>query len=91
MTKPRAYISLYFEDAMSHGKKKRDVTLAFDPDDELYNKIKALGSSEIKRITRINTYDELLKAAKEEDRSLGNFIKHRLRVYIENEKENTTS
>lgn len=90
MTKPRAYISIYFEDATSHGKKKGDVNLAINPDDELYNKIKALGSSEIKRIIGIYTYDELLKEAKKEDRSLGNFIKHRLRVYLENEKENTS-
>ena len=75
---------------MSHGRKKGDVTLAFDPDDELYNKIKTLGSSGIKRITRINTYDELLQGAKREHRSLGNFIKHKLRVYVENEKENIT-
>ena len=90
MTKPRAYISVYFEDAKLHGKKRGDVTLAFDPDDELYTKIGTLSSSEIKRISGIKTYEELLEGAKGEDRSLGNFIKHRLRVYLENEEENTT-
>ena len=36
MTKLRVYKSIYFEDARSHGKKKGDITLAFNPDDELY-------------------------------------------------------
>ncbi len=89
MTKQRAYISVYFEDAKSHGKKKGDVTLAFAPNDELYYSVKNLGSSEIKRIIGINSYEELLEAAKKEHRSLGNFIKHKLRIYLENEKKNT--
>ena len=90
MTKGRVYISIYFEDAKSHGKKKGDVTLAFNPDDELYNKIKTLGSTEIKRIIKISTYRDLLEAAKKEDRSSGNYIKHKLRVYLQNEKKNTS-
>jgi len=89
--KPRAYISVYFEDAKSHGKKKGDVTLAFDSNDELYKKIKLLGSAEIKRIIGINSYHELREAAKKEYRSSGNYIKHKLSVYLEREKENTSS
>jgi len=85
MTKCRVYISIYFEDAKLHGKKKGDVTIAFGPDDELYKKVKALGSAEIKRITGINTYKGLLEAAKRDDRSSSNYIKHKLRVYFENE------
>jgi hypothetical protein len=91
MTKPRVYKSIYFDDARSHGKKKGDVTLAFSPDDGLYNKIRPLGSSEIKRIIGIKTYQELLEAAEKEYRSAGNFIKHKLRVCLDNEKENTPS
>ena len=90
MTNPRAYISVYFEDARSHGKKKGDITLAFSPDDELYKKIKTLGSAEIKRIVGISSYEDLLQAAKKEYRSSGNYIKHKLRVYLEHEKENTS-
>jgi hypothetical protein len=82
MTKPRVYKSVYFDDARSHGKKKGDVTLAFSPDDELYKKIKPLGSSEIKGIIGINSYDELLEAAKKDYRSSGNFIKHKLGLYF---------
>lgn len=91
MTKSRAYKSIYFEDARSKGKKKGDVTLAFSPDDELYLKIKDLGSSEIKKMIGVNTYQELLEAAKKDYRSSGNFIKHKLRIILEHEKENTSS
>ena len=89
--KPRAYISVYFEDAKSHGKKKGDVTLAFSPDDELYRKIRALGSAEIKRIIGINSYQELREAAKKEYRSSGNYIKHKLSVNLEHEEKYTSS
>ena len=91
MTKPRVYKSIYFEDARSHGKKKGDVTLAFSPDDELYNKIKLLSSSEIKRIIGVNSYQELLETAEKEYRTAGNFIKHKLRVCLEHGKENSSS
>lgn len=91
MTKPRVYKSIYFEDARSHGKKKGDVTLAFSPNDELYLKIKSLGSSDVKKMIGINTYQELVEAANKDHRSSGNFIKHKLRIIFENEKENTSS
>ena len=91
MTKTRVYKSIYFEDARSHGKKKGDVTLAFSPEDELYKRIKPLGSSDIKKIIGVNSYEELLEAAKKEYRSSGNFIKHKLRVYFEHEKKNPSS
>jgi len=90
MTKSRAYISVYFEDAKYHGKKKGDVTLAFSPDDELYKRIKTLGSAEIRRIIGIKSYQELQEAARKEYRSAGNYIKHKLSVYLEHEKENTS-
>ena len=91
MKRPRVYKSIYFEDARLHGKKKGDVTLAFSPDDELYPKIKDLGSSQIKEIIGIKTYQELLKAADKEYRPSGNFIKHKLSTVLEHEKENTSS
>jgi len=90
MKRRRTYISLYFEDAMSHGKKKGDITLAFDTDNLLYERTKGLGSSGIKSIIGIHSYHALLEAGKKEDRSLGNLIKHKLRVHFENEKENLT-
>ena len=82
---------MYFEDARLYGKKKGDVTLAFSPDDELYLKIKDLGSSQIKEIIGINTYQELLEEAKKDHRPSGNFVKHKLRIVLEHEEENTSS
>jgi len=89
--KSRAYISVYFEDAKFHGRKKGDVTLAFDPDDEVYKGIKTLGSAEIKRIIGIGSYHELREAARKEYRSAGNLIKHKLSIYLGYEKKNTSS
>jgi hypothetical protein len=88
--KARVYISIYFGGAKFHGKKKGDVTLAFSPADELYKKIKDLGSAEIRRIIGIKSYQELREAARKEYRSAGNLIKHKLSIYLEHEKENTS-
>jgi type III secretion system FlhB-like substrate exporter len=90
MVRNRKYISVYFESAKQHGKKKGDITLAFDHDDALYPKVKALGSSEIKKIISVNSYAELLDIARREDRTVSNLIKHRLKVYLENEQKNTS-
>lgn len=90
MTKSRVYKSIYFKDAKSYGKKKGDVTLSFSSNDKLYKKIKHLSSSEIKRMIGVNNYEELLEAARKEYRSSGNFIKHKLSIHLEREKENTS-
>ena len=90
VTKRRAYVSVYFEDAKSHGRKKGDVTLAFDADDELYDRIRTLGSAQIKGIAGISSYRDLLEAAERDHRSLGNYIKHRLRAHLEHEEESTS-
>jgi len=87
----RIYISVYFEDAKSAGKKRGDVTLAFSVGDELLESIKELSSSDIKNIIGIYSYDDLIIAAAQEDRSLGNYIKHRLKVHMENGKKNPAS
>jgi len=87
----RTYISVYFNDAKSPRRRRGDITLAFSSDDSLYEKTKTLGSSGIKRIIGINSYHALLEAAKKENRSLGNFIKYRLGIYFEDEKDNPSS
>jgi hypothetical protein len=89
MERKRTYISVYFNDARSHGKNKRDVILAFYPGDELYEAIKNYGSSKIKEVIGIASYSELREAAKKEDRSISNLIKHKLRVHLENEKKDS--
>ena len=91
MKSNRCFVSIYFEDGLVFGRRRRDVTLAFAEKDILYEQCKYLGSSEIKKIIGINSYLELMKRAKQEGRSLSNLIKHRLRTKLVNEKENTFS
>lgn len=87
----RHYISVYFEDGLVDQRKKRDVTVSFSENDDLYELCKNLGASEIKRIIGFDSYSELVKRAKEEDRSIGNYIKHKLRVILKDEQKNTSS
>jgi hypothetical protein len=82
MMKKRRYISVYFEDSLVRERKKRDVTLAFAENDELYLRCKDLGSSEIKRIVGTASYSELVERAQDEHRSLSNYIKHKLRGHF---------
>jgi hypothetical protein len=89
--KKRLYISVYFDDALLHNRKRRDVTLAFAEDDDLFRRCKHLGSSEIKKIIGLSSYSELANKAREEDRSLSNYIKYQLRIHFKNEQENTPS
>jgi hypothetical protein len=76
--KKRAYISLYFEDGLIGNRKKRDFTVSFDPRDPLYVKCKKLGSVKIKELIETNLYQELVTYARKENRSLGNYVKHKL-------------
>lgn len=75
----RRFISIYFQNGQTDKRKKRDVTLAFSPDDCLYEKCKALGSSKIRRLIGINSYRDLVKKAQKNDRRLSNYIKYKLR------------
>jgi len=90
MAKSRVYKSVYFKDARSHGKKRNDVTLAFNTGDGLYDRIRCLSSSEIRRIIGVGSYEELLGAAEKEYRSAGNFIKRKLSMHLGCEKEDTS-
>jgi len=75
----RKYISIYFKDGLSKKRKKRDITISFSKQDLLYEKCKELGSSRIKEIIGIHSYEELSKKAKEESRPISNYIKYRLK------------
>lgn len=86
----RVYVSVYFSDALAGKRGKGDLTLAFDPDDHIYRLCKRLGSSRIKALIGIETYGELVEEARLEDRSLGNYVKHKLRSVLEHEEENTS-
>ena len=91
MSKSRVFLSIYFSDGITDRRKKKDLTLSFNDDNELYKVCKALGSAEIKKLIKINSYRELVNKAEAEGRPLGNFIKHRLRVHFEDEKEDPSS
>jgi len=75
----RTFISIYFQDGLMNDRKKRDLTIAFDKNSLLYKKCKGLNSDEIKKLLGTNSYIELVDHAKAEDRSLGNYIKKKLK------------
>lgn len=75
----RNYLSIYFSNGDYKGKKKRDVTVSFKEGDELYSKCKELDSSMIREILGVYSYRDLVQKADQEDRPVGNYIKHKLR------------
>lgn len=77
--KKREFISIYFEDGSVDGRRKRDLTIAFDNGSSLYKKCRSLGSARIKEVIGIHSYKALIEKAKKEDRTLSNFIKHILK------------
>lgn len=81
----RHFISVYFQDGLVSERKKRDVTLSFSQDDDLYFKIKDLGSTQIKNMIGIYSYTKLVEIAKEQDRTLNNYIKYKLRSCLKHE------
>ena len=79
LSKNRNYISIYFEDGLLEHRKKRDLTISFNVDDPVYGKCKKMSSAELKELIGISSYNELVKLAEKEDRTLGNYVKHKLR------------
>ncbi len=77
--KRRVFISIYFEDGFIVKRKRRDLTIAFNYGDPLYKKCKGLGSTKIKEIICTHSYKELMEKANKADRTLGNFIKYKLK------------
>jgi hypothetical protein len=75
----RVFVSVYFEDGSKNGRKKRDLTIAFDKDSSLYKECKKLKSAKIKDIIGIYSYKELTEKAEAVDRPLSNFIKYKLK------------
>ncbi|MBO06507.1 MAG: hypothetical protein CMI58_05695 [Parcubacteria group bacterium] len=75
----REFISIYFEDGSADGRRKRDLTIAFDNGSSLYKKCRNLGSARIKEIIGIYSYKKLTENARKADRPLSNFIKHILK------------
>ena len=78
--KKRKYISIYFKDVISLGRKKNYITLSFDYDSKIYKRLKKMGTSKAKELLRITSYEELVRKAAQEDRTVGNYVKHMLRI-----------
>lgn len=78
----RKYISIYFNDGLLNTRKKRDLTISFNLRDPLYKKCQGLGSSRIKEILGIFSYQELKNRARVEGRTLSNFIKYKLKKHF---------
>lgn len=74
---------------MTEKRRRRDVTLSFDRNDEVYWICKELGPTGIKELINVHYYQDLVEKAKAEQRSLSNFIKHKLKSAIDNDKKNT--
>ena len=78
----RRYISLYFKDKLSSPTKNRYLTIAFNEKDCLYIKCKKLGASKIKKIIGVASYRDLSIEANKENRTFGNYIKHKLKLKL---------
>lgn len=75
----RLFLSIYFEDGLLDSRKKRDLTIAFKAGDPIYEKCKDMTSADLKALIGVSSYSELVKFSEEENRTLGNYIKHKLR------------
>lgn len=85
VNKKRRFISIYFNDGLVNQRIKRDVNISFRDDDDLYQKCRTLGSTNIKNLIGIESYTALVNEAKIEERSLSNYIKSKLRILLNNE------
>ena len=79
LSKNRTYISIYFGDGLLEDRKKRDLTISFNAEDPVYGKCKKMSSVELKKLIGVSSYSELVRLAEKEDRTLGNYVKHKLR------------
>lgn len=85
--KKRKYISIYFKDAVSDEKSKSYLTVAFDGEDDLYEKVHEMGSGKIKETLDVSSYQALVSKAERQNRKVGNYIKHVLKKKLLNGDE----
>jgi hypothetical protein len=74
----RKYLSIYFSNGLSGTRTKRDLTVAINANDPLYDKCKDMTSEQIKQLIGVSSFQQLVKEAAAENRSLGNYVKYRL-------------
>ncbi len=84
MSSRRGYISLYFGDSVSSRRKKGYVTISFNTQSPLYNKCRNMGAAKIKSYLGIKSYKDLESKARIEDRTISNYIRHRLNKKLVN-------
>lgn len=78
MNSKRGYVSLYFGDSVSSRRKKGYITISFNAQSPLYRKCKNMGASKIKSCLGVKSYKDLKIGARREDRTISNYIRHRL-------------
>lgn len=71
----RVYKSIYFKDGLSGNRKRRDVTVAFSREGELFEKCKDLKSADVKQIIGIESYEVLCSCARAGSMKLSSYIK----------------
>jgi len=85
--KKRKYISLYFKDAVSDEKSKSYLTVAFDGEDDLYERVREMGSGKVREALDVSSYQALVSKADRQNRKIGNYIKHVLKKKLMNSDE----
>lgn len=84
--------SIYFKDYPSHDSKAKSVTLAFnEPEARYFNRIKHLSNEEIRELIGSDSYEQLSLFSKNEERSLNQIIKIRLKSALDKIDNLTTN
>ena len=82
--------SVYFADYPATSAKRRNLKLAFGPDDDdLFAAVNSLSSEDIRCLLRRGSFDELKEAAQSEGASINAFCLARLREAAESSADNS--
>ncbi len=89
MKSTRKFKAIYFPQKNEDGINiVKNISISFNTIEEknLYKRIEKISSTEIKHIVAIYSYNQLLKAASDENRKITEFIKLRLKEHFFNRK-----
>ena len=86
MNKKRSYISFYYIDAALSDRKKKYLTIAFETNTKLYKKVRAMGTTKLKRLIGLRSYKEISESAAEDNRTISNYVKHVLKKHLKIEE-----
>jgi tRNA G10 N-methylase Trm11 len=80
--------TIYFSDHPAENSRAKSVTVAFGEKDHiLFLGIKPMSNQEIRDLTGIQTYQQLLEISQNEDRTINNIIKRLIRQNIQKQPE----